>query len=292
VKQLIQTACPLCGEESSHQVLEPRDWMLTRECFPICQCDSCGFWFTNPRPAKSDIGSYYKHEDYISHTSSKKGWFDRVFQLVRRYTLHQKVKLVQRYGPNSLVADYGCGTGHFVAQLKHAGYDAQGYEPDEDARRVTESELGFQTKSIEEFKELPLDSLDVITMWHVLEHVYELREDINCIVEKLRQGGYWIVAVPNRSAADAKQYGEFWAAYDVPRHLYHFVPNDMKRIANEFNLELVEILPMKFDAYYVALLSEKYKGGSVLHAAWNGLTSNRKAKFDDFSSQIYVLRKN
>jgi SAM-dependent methyltransferase len=291
VKQLIQTACPLCGEESSHQVLEPRDWMLTREVFPICECDSCGFWFTNPRPEKGAIGFYYKHADYISHTSSKRGWLDRVYQLVRNYTLNQKVKLVQGFGRNLVVADYGCGTGHFVAQLKRAGFDAQGFEPDEDARRVTELELGFQTKALEEFKELPVESLDVITMWHVLEHVYELREDIKCIVEKLRQGGYWIVAVPNRSSADAKHYKEFWAAYDVPRHLYHFVPADIKRIASDFNLDLVEIRPMKFDAYYVSLLSEKYKGGSVWRAAWNGLKSNRRANFDEFSSLIYVLQK-
>lgn len=291
MKQLIQTACPLCGEESSHPVLEPRDWMLTQQVFPITECDSCGFWFTNPRPSKDDIGFYYKHQDYISHTSSKKGLFDRVYQLVRRYTLNQKVNLVRSYAPNAVVADYGCGTGHFVAQLKGAGFDAQGYEPDEDARRVTESELGFQTKPLEEFKELPVESLDVITMWHVLEHVYELREDVKCIVEKLRQGGYWIVAVPNRSSDDAKHYGEFWAAYDVPRHLYHFVPRDIERIASDFNMELVEIHPMKFDAYYVALLSEKYKGGSMWRAAWNGLNSNRRANTDEFSSLIYVLRK-
>jgi hypothetical protein len=118
-----------------------------------------------------------------------------------------------------------------------------------------------------------------------------LREDVKCIVEKLRQGGYWIVAVPNRSSDDAKLYSQYWAAYDVPRHLYHFVPRDIERIANDFKLELIEIHPMKFDAYYVALLSEKYKGGSVWRAAWNGLNSNRRAKMDEFSSLIYVLRK-
>jgi predicted SAM-dependent methyltransferase len=128
-------------------------------------------------------------------------------------------------------------------------------------------------------------------MWHVLEHVYHLKRDIAELVRILKPDGSLIIAVPNMSSKDAKQYKEFWAAYDVPRHLYHFQKETIVNLMSQFNLSCKEILPMKFDSYYVSMLSEKYKNGKLVSGVLNGLKSNLDAKSGGFSSQIYVFRK-
>jgi len=291
VKHTTQTNCPLCNGSSSRVVLRTRDLMMSNEEFPICACDTCGFWYTNPRPIESQIGDYYKHADYISHTSSKRGLIDRVYHVVRNIALRDKLKLVQRYSTNGLVVDYGCGTGHFVKKLIQADLPARGYEPDSDARNFSLSELQLETHPLKDFVELVNGEVDIITMWHVLEHVYNLREDVAVQISKLRAGGHWVVAVPNRLSKDATVYGPLWAAYDVPRHLYHFTVNDMKSLGEQFGLELLEVVPMKFDAYYVSILSERYRGGNIARALWNGLLSNFSAKPTAYSSLIYVFRK-
>ena len=268
-----------------------KDHMITGEEFSIVECSSCGFWFTNPIPSEEKIGEYYKSDVYVSHSSSKKGLINSVYNWVRNYTLKKKLKLVQGLCENGVVVDYGCGTGHFLSVLKNAGYDAKGFEPDEDARRFTEKEFGMHTFPLDEFSKLPEESVEIITMWHVLEHVYHLKRDFEKIVDRIKPDGYLIIAVPNRMSFDAGSYKELWAAYDLPRHLYHFSPTDINNLSKSFGLKLVEIVPMKFDAYYVSMLSEKYKGGSLINAFLNGVKSNRKAEESGFSSQIYVFKK-
>lgn len=292
MKQLVEIAhCPICNATDFKKVMISKDHMITGEEFSIVECSSCGFWFTNPIPSENKIGEYYKSDVYVSHSSSKKGLINSVYNWVRNYTLKKKLKLVQGLCEKGVVVDYGCGTGHFLNILKNAGYDAKGFEPDDDARRFTVKEFGIQTSSLDKFSELPKESVDVITMWHVLEHVYHLKRDFEKIVDRIKPGGYLIIAVPNRMSFDAESYKELWAAYDLPRHLYHFSPSDIKNLSTSFGLELVEIAPMKFDAYYVSMLSEKYKGGSLMRAFINGIKSNRKADENGFSSQIYVLKK-
>lgn len=292
MKQLNElTKCPLCGHEKFVIGLSTRDYMITQEVFHISECDGCGFWFTNPIPKEEEIGEYYKHETYVSHSSSRKGVINRVYNLVRKLTLKNKRKLIQTLTPKGKIVDYGCGTGHFLNELHLAGYDVMGFEPDGDARNFTKENFNINTKPLGEFRLLENNSVDAISMWHVLEHVYNLKQDFAEIVKKLKSGGHLIVAVPNRNSADAKKYREYWAAYDVPRHLYHFVPKDIELLANEFDLTLDKMLPMKYDSFYVSMLSEKYKKGNVFRALWSGLISNGKAKEGEYSSQIYILRK-
>lgn len=271
--------------------MEVKDHMITKENFTIVECVSCGFHFTNPRPCIERIGDYYKSEEYISHSSSNKGIINKLYNRVRNYTLKQKVKLVRSLAKGNELLDIGAGTGHFLNTCKQNGFSVAGLEPDQDAVRFAQTHFNIQLKPLEELHQLPAASRDVITMWHVLEHVYDLQKDFKRISEILKDSGVLVIAVPNMESLDAQHYKEFWAAYDVPRHLYHFRKEDIRLLASQYGLKLDRVLPMKFDAFYVAMLSEKYKQGSLLKAFQKGWSSNLKSAQRGYSSQIYILRK-
>lgn len=283
--------CPICQETEFNPVLKAADYTVSQEVFSIVSCAKCGFHFTNPVPEMDKIGDYYKSESYVSHSSTNKGLINKLYQRVRKHTLKQKLKLVSRLANGRDLLDIGAGTGHFLNVCQQANWNCLGLEPDADARAFAKKEFNVTLKSTDELHQLPAGSLDVITMWHVLEHIYELRKDVEQIVKVLKEDGVLIIAVPNRNSFDAKYYKEFWAAYDVPIHLYHFVPDDIKTLFGHFKMDVTEILPMKFDAYYVSMLSEKYKGGNILKAFFNGWRSNFNAKEGTYSSQIYILKK-
>lgn len=287
------TSCPLCGQKEFKDVLLVKDHMITKESFQIRQCSACGFHFTNPRPSPEEIGRYYKSEEYVSHSSSKKGIINKLYNWVRKYTLRQKVKLLERVSPGKELLDVGAGTGHFLNACKQKGFHVEGLEPDKDAARFAREAFQLELKSLDSLRGIPAASKDVITMWHVLEHVYDLQADFSDLVRILKDDGVLIIAVPNPESFDARYYGEYWAAYDVPRHLYHFSEKDIAQLARIHGLVLKAVLPMKFDSFYVSMLSEKYKGGSLLRAFRIGLKSNEKAaSTGGYSSQIYVLSKN
>jgi 2-polyprenyl-3-methyl-5-hydroxy-6-metoxy-1,4-benzoquinol methylase len=187
--------------------------------------------------------------------------------------------------------DIGAGTGHFLKRAKDEGFTVLGLEPDPDARKVAKELNDVELLPLEGLKELGASRFDAITMWHVLEHVYDLNEELETILSSLKEGGVFVVAVPNYTSFDASYYKEFWAAYDVPRHLYHFEPKTITNLVESKGLKFEKMLPMKFDSYYVSMLSEKYKGGSIVNAFRIGLLSNMKAKNGTYSSQIYIFRK-
>ncbi|HIP36781.1 MAG TPA: class I SAM-dependent methyltransferase [Crocinitomix sp.] len=284
--------CPICNATAFEKFLEAKDYTVSQKMFTIVECKNCGFHFTNPIPKLEDIGSYYKAESYVSHTSTNKGLINKIYQLVRSYTLKQKVKLISKLANGKQLLDIGAGTGHFINAATSANFNALGLEPDEDARQLAKELHKANIKPIEELYKLKDDSMDIITMWHVLEHVYHLKDDLKQITSVLKHNGTLIIAVPNMSAYDAKKYKSHWAAYDLPIHLYHFQPKDIKNLFEQYNMRVDKILPMKFDSFYVSMLSEKYKGGNLFSAFYTGLKSNLKAKQDSYSSQIYILRKN
>ena len=284
-------ACPVCEHAEFESFIDLKDWMITKEEFTIVKCSSCGFHFTNPIPAETTIGNYYKSEEYVSHSSSNKGIINRVYSIVRNYTLKQKVKLLSSYTNGNSLLDIGAGTGHFLNLAQTQGYEIQGLEPDEDARSFANQQFNLSLEKLDTLTSISSDSKDLITMWHVLEHVYHLKRDLSEIVRVLKTGGYLFIAVPNMDSWDAKFYKSYWAAYDVPRHLYHFQENTIKKLIETFGLVHRDTLPMKFDSYYVSMLSEKYKGGSMLKGILNGFISNEKSMKGGYSSQIYVFVK-
>jgi 2-polyprenyl-3-methyl-5-hydroxy-6-metoxy-1,4-benzoquinol methylase len=271
--------------------LTVKDHFLTKEDFRLGKCTNCGLLFTVNRPDVNVIGNYYKSTDYVSHSSTKKGIVNRVYGLVRNYTLGKKVKLISELVAGTNLLDIGAGTGHFLARAKDEGFTVLGLEPDEDARKVAKELNTVDLLPLSELSSLGQERFDAITMWHVLEHVFELNTELESIIGALKKDGVLVIAVPNYTSFDAKYYKEYWAAYDVPRHLYHFAPEVIIKLVENKGLKFEKMLPMKFDSYYVSMLSEKYKGGSLLNAFRIGLLSNMKAKNGNYSSQIYIFRK-
>ena len=283
--------CPACASEKNAVYLTVKDHFLSKEKFDLVLCDQCELLFTHPRPTIDMIGNYYKSTDYVSHSSTKKGFVNSVYNLVRSYTLNKKIKLIKSLTNGRDLLDIGAGTGHFLGKAQQAGFQVTGLEPDDDARETAAKLNDVNLLPLSELAHQLPASKDLITMWHVLEHVYNLTDDVAIISSIVKQDGVFVVAVPNYTSYDAHYYKDFWAAYDVPRHLYHFSPKSIINLVERFGFSHEQTLPMKFDSYYVSMLSEKYKGGNILNAIKTGFVSNRKAKTSQWSSQIYIFRK-
>ncbi|MDO9000517.1 MAG: class I SAM-dependent methyltransferase [Bacteroidota bacterium] len=288
-------SCPVCSSEEFKTVLTCKDYTVSEESFNVVSCDVCGFHFTNPRPSDDVLGSYYKSEDYISHSNTKKGIISRLYHAVRSYTLIKKLELVSRHVSRGTILDYGAGTGMFLNTCKLSGWEAFGIEPDLGARIIaSEMNLSVYGTKNNLLHDIPETTFDAITLWHVLEHVTDLDDTLNFFKKVLKPDGTLIIAVPNHTSFDAKHYKGFWAAYDVPRHLYHFHKETVEKLLGKFDFKLVEAAPMKFDSFYVSMLSEKYKTGSIKYfkAFLVGLKSNLKANSAvDYSSVIYVFKR-
>lgn len=287
-------ACLVCDNESFTNFLTCPDHFLTLETFTICKCDNCGFLFTNPRPAAEELPAYYKSAEYISHSNSSRGIQNMLYQWVRKYTLGRKYNLIQNYKKGGRILDIGCATGEFLNYFKIRNWQTFGIEPDEQARKMGISNYAIEIENEDFLLKLPDASFDVITMWHVLEHVPLLNERIAEIKRLLSPDGILFIAVPNPESQDAKLYGSFWAAYDVPRHLYHFTQTTITKLFSKHHFELVQNIPMKFDSFYVSMLSEKYMQvkNRFFNGILSGFVSNRAAKRSgEYSSLIYAFRK-
>ncbi len=291
VEQLEKKKCPICSSEKMSLVFPVKDYMITKEEFNVVSCDQCGFKFTNPIPVESEIGKYYESDVYVSHSNTKKGLKNFIYHLVRNFTLQRKIDLVSRYANGKKLLDIGSGAGYFLNKAKETGFQTLGLEPSEEVREGSMKEFGLDVKDISELHHLKNKSIDAITMWHVLEHVYELNRDAKQMLDVLKDDGVLIVAVPNPDSWDAKFYGDHWGGWDVPRHLYHFREIDIRNLFSKFDAEVVEVKPMQFDPVYVSMLSEQYKGRSVLHAIWFGMLSYFNKNTHGCTSQIYVIKK-
>ena len=256
--------CLVCGSSHFEPFFTCKDYTVSQETFNVVSCKECGFKFTNPRPENSVLGNYYKAESYVSHTNSKKGIVNKLYHAVRNYTLKSKIKMVSGFVSRGTILDYGCGTGMFLSAIKNAGWETYGMEPDNDAKKMA-SENGNNVFSDKEsvVSSIGDKTFNAITLWHVLEHVTDMPETLAFFKHKLNKEGVLIIAVPNHVSYDAQYYKEHWAAYDVPRHLHHFELKSMKALVEQAGFKLQETKPMKFDSFYVSMLSEKYKTGSV-----------------------------
>lgn len=287
--------CPVCASSSLQTVARVKDFLVSNETFELVECKSCGARITQDVPGADGIGRYYKSENYISHTNTKKGIINQLYHRVRKYTLVQKQKWIEQWTnrKQGRLLDIGAGAGAFVGQMKSSGWEVTGLEPDPEARKVAQQDHGIVLNDMSLLGALPPHSFDAITLWHVLEHVHDLQGYVKRINEVLAADGTLFIAVPNFLSADAVYFGEHWAAYDVPRHLYHFSPGSMQQLLQPHGLKIASQIPMRFDSYYVSLLSNKYKTGSsrFLHSFWKGFQSNLKAKKQGASSVVYVVKR-
>ncbi len=290
--------CPVCNHSNPQIVIESQDFSLTQISFSILHCAQCTVRFTSPLPSQDEIVQYYKFNEYISHTDVKEGWMNRLYHFIRTKTLTQKTNWIQSLftGHKGHLLDIGAGTGAFVHAMHQKSWKVTGLEPDTDTRDRAYENYKLHLQSTDSIFDLPENEYEVITMWHVLEHVHSLKPYLHQCFKSLKQNGRLIIAVPNYTSFDAKYYKKYWAAYDLPRHLYHFSPKSMTRLLNEIGFELVSLKPMWYDSFYVSLLSEKYKKSGKLGmviAGLIGLISNLFAMKDASkgSSIIYEFKK-
>ena len=289
------TQCPVCASASIGLKLTANDHTVSQRAFEIWECAKCTCCFTQDAPDEESIGKFYCSDNYISHSNTSKGLVNRLYHSIRKITLKQKLRLIKnstRLSTGS-VLDIGAGTGSFASFLQRAGWRLTGLEPDENARTVARDSNNITLLPAGHLFQLPEESFDAITLWHVLEHVHTLHPYMQQLKKLLKPNGRLFIAVPNYSSYDAQWYNKYWAAYDVPRHLYHFSPRAMRVLLAQHDLKLVTIKPMWFDSFYVSLLSEKYKTGkgNFLQACWTGFVSNTKALLhtERCSSVIYVI---
>ncbi|TDD99656.1 class I SAM-dependent methyltransferase [Flavobacterium cellulosilyticum] len=271
--------------------LTVKDYSVSKETFELYQDESLDMLITSPQPSLENLDKYYESDDYISHTDNKRSLFEKLYHFIKNIALKNKLNLINSLQTNKgRLLDIGAGTGDFLSVAKKDGWQIVGVEPSEKAKAIAKNKgVSF----VEQTSELENNSFDVISMWHVLEHVPDLDAQIKELKRLLKPSGTLIIAVPNFKSFDATHYGKFWAAYDVPIHFWHFSKTAIKLLFEKEAMKLEKVLPMKFDSFYVSLLSEKYKSGKMnfINAFFIGLQSNRKAKQNfEYSSHIYIIK--
>jgi SAM-dependent methyltransferase len=291
------TSCPCCNSEKINEVLVAKDYTVSKEDFSIWECVNCTVRFTQNIPDAASIGPYYQSSAYVSHTDTKEGLVNQLYHIVRNFTLKTKRDLLQQQTglQQRHLLDIGAGTGAFAQTMKEAGWQITGLEPDASARTIAKQKFGLLLQMPNKLYTLPQAQFDAITMWHVLEHVHDLHSYLEQFNVVLKPQGKIFIAVPNYTSGDASSYKKHWAAYDVPRHLYHFSPKSIDILAASKGFTVKAYKPMWFDSFYVSMLSEQCKNGSgnLVMAFLNGLLSNLQALFNvkKCSSVIYVLSK-
>jgi 2-polyprenyl-3-methyl-5-hydroxy-6-metoxy-1,4-benzoquinol methylase len=273
--------------------LTVKDYSVSQETFDLYHDQELDMLMTIPQPSLENLGKYYESVDYISHTDSKRSLFEKIYHFVKSIALRNKLNLINSLKSNKgRILDIGAGTGDFLLVAKENGWQIVGVEPSQKAKAIAKKKgVSF----VEATSDLADHSFDVISMWHVLEHVPNLINQIAELKRLLKPNGTLVIAVPNFKSFDANYYGKFWAAYDVPIHFWHFSKTAIKKIFEKEEMKVEKVLPMKFDSFYVSLLSEKYKTGKMnfIKAFFLGLQSNWKAKQNfEYSSHIYILKNN
>ena len=284
--------CPSCTNNKFENKLIAKDYLVSQESFAIVQCKKCELLFTNPKPNDSRLAYYYKSDQYISHNNKKNNIHNLIYQIIRSFTVRQKIKLIKKYCKRGNLLDFGSGTGTFLKEaIKH--FNINGIELNSKAVQQTTS---LVKKHIYEHIDLLSsdDKFNIVTMWHVLEHLPNLKNTINKIKEHLSPKGHIFIALPNPDSWDSNYYGANWAGYDVPRHLYHFNQKAMLNFLKECELNIIDVKPMKFDAYYVSILTERYLNNPYyfIKGLTVGYRSNQSAYVNgQYSSLLYIVNK-
>jgi 2-polyprenyl-3-methyl-5-hydroxy-6-metoxy-1,4-benzoquinol methylase len=289
--------CPLCSSEMIKVDFICIDHFISKEPFTIACCSTCGFLFTQDYPDENEIYKYYESDDYISHSDTSEGIVNKMYHIIRRLMLIRKKRIIKKLTglKNGNLLDVGSGTGHFASEMKKSGWSVKGIEINEKARIYSAKTFGLEIIAPGQISSLEEDSFDCITMWHVLEHFHDPNKYVSEIITLLKPGGICMIALPNSKSSDAKYYKQFWAAFDVPRHLWHFDPATFGQFSEKTGIKIEHQLVLPFDVFYISVLSEKYKGEQwpfirgIIKAIWFSIL----AVFDrnNSSSVIYILKK-
>jgi len=289
--------CPGCSSSSIRQQFSAEDFTVSHQLFGIWECGHCSLRFTQDVPDAASIGAFYRSDAYVSHTDTKEGIINRLYHFVRKRTMRKKNALIRHQTglSSGRLLDIGAGTGAFVHVMQRTGWQVTGLEPDSDTRQRARERYGLALLPVDTLFQLPEESFDAITLWHVLEHVHDLHAYIAQIKKLLTPNGRLFIAVPNYTSYDAGYYRQFWAAYDVPRHLYHFSPASIHCLLEKHQLQLINCKPMWFDSFYISMLSWGYKtgGNNLIRSTWVGLVSNIHTLLNRqrCSSLTYIAKK-
>jgi len=288
------SVCPVCQSKNIEKSFDVKDYFLTQEDFSIWRCKDCNLQFTNPRPGDETLGKYYESPDYLSHDTTSAGIIGKIYHFLRQINIKRKYQIVDRLCSTGKILDIGCGTGELLHYFQKQNWDCLGIEPNASARNFAKEKYHLNVEEEQSLQNMDSKSFDIVSMWHVLEHVPDVNSRMEQTRKILKDNGFLIVALPNPTSWDADFYNVYWAGLDVPRHLYHFSPQAFTNLAARHGFRIVNTLPLKFDAYYVSLLSERYKKTQFpfIKAFLNGTKSNNAAsKTGNYSSLIYVLNK-
>ncbi|HEX2968896.1 MAG TPA: class I SAM-dependent methyltransferase [Bacteroidales bacterium] len=288
-------SCPLCSSATFVLKFNCTDYYVSKEVFPVIECSTCGFTFTGDHPEESEIARYYESDEYISHSDTRQGAVNRLYRLARNFMLVRKTRLVKKVTGirEGKTLDIGSGTGYFAAAMKKEGWHSEGIEINRKARDFSRSEFGLEVFEPSEIKNLKSGDYDCITLWHVLEHFNDPDSYMKEISRLLKQGGKCIIALPNNKSFDSLHYKEFWAAWDVPRHLWHYNPGTFRKYCEKSSFELININTLPLDAVYISILSEKYKKSKLplIKGAIKGMWFLVESIFnrEKASSLVYIL---
>jgi SAM-dependent methyltransferase len=289
------TSCPVCDSQAFQPFQQCEDFTVSHETFKLIVCEGCSFLITSPRPDETNLPKYYQSINYISHSKDSSTIFDKLYRLIRDFAIDWKINLIRKYHPHHIsILDLGAGTGSFLKQCHKKGWTITGVEPSQQARSIANEEL---SNSVKKDLNETTGQFQVITLWHVLEHIPNLDEILSQLKSKLTTDGTMFIAVPNHKSADAHHYRNYWAGYDVPRHLWHFNQSVIKKLIGKYGFKLVETVPMKLDAYYVSMLSETYIANrrnlfTFVKGLISGFNSNLRArKNSEYSSLIYIIKR-
>ena len=237
-----------------------KDHFLTQEIFEIKETETKGIYRTSPVPENLD--KYYDSSDYISHHQDSGSLKEKLYKFLQGFNLkYKKNILTKELTAKDKVLDYGCGAGEFLKFIEN-DFQTYGFEPNESARNYASQKLS-KTIILNNLDLIENESLDAITLWHVFEHIDNQEDILQIFHNKLKTNGLLIIAVPNPTSFDAQHYKEFWAAYDVPRHIYHITKAGMEKLMNTDKWKIKKIKPLLLDSFYISMLSEKYKKSSL-----------------------------
>jgi SAM-dependent methyltransferase len=288
--------CPVCGSGSLTKELTCTDFVATEESFSLTRCSQCSFLFTNPRPSISEIGKYYSSNRYVSHAGDKSGFsfMYKIYDIVRDYSIGGKLTLIKSFHNSGRLLDLGCGLGYFLhGAVKDKTFDAIGVDISDDAIAYVKNRFGYNVHPESALDSFEAHSFDVVTQWHVLEHVHLLNDRMKQLRLLLKPGGTLFIAVPNSASWDAQHYGEYWDGYDVPRHLYHFNPTSFASLMNKHGFSVIKTLPMLFDAPYISMRSEVHKKqpfAFVRGAFWGSVSTANALFTQQYSSLLFVVK--
>ena len=287
-------SCLVCGHTHFTTLFSCKDFVASEETFVLQRCNKCSFLFTNPRPDQSEIGRFYQSDQYISHAGTKRGLLYNIYDLVRNYSIKKKLNLIKRFHSGGNLLDLGCGLGYFLNGVHQDGlFSASGIDVSDSAIKHVQDHFGLTVQQESGLDSFPQHHFDVITQWHVLEHVHLLNERMKQLKRLLKPNGTLFIAVPNSASWDAKYYQQYWDAYDVPRHLYHFNQQSFGVLMHQHGFKIIETRPMVFDAPYVSMRSEihkKHKFPYLLGAVIGFISNLLAVKNSNYSSQLFIVK--